>query len=47
LEVFWLAVITAAGALVMMHNQPSGESGSSEADIKVARDLIRGSQTDN
>jgi DNA repair protein RadC len=43
-EVFRLAVITAANALVVMHNHPSGESSPSEADIKVTRDLIRGGQ---
>ena len=41
-EVFRLAVITAASALIVMHNHPSGESTPSEADIKVTRDLIRG-----
>ncbi|MDB6055239.1 MAG: replication and repair protein RadC [Verrucomicrobiales bacterium] len=27
-----------------MHNHPSGDSSSSEADIKVTRDFIRGGQ---
>ena len=43
-EVFRLAVMTAASAIVLMHNHPSGESSPSEADIKVTRDLIRGGQ---
>ena len=43
-EVFRLAVITAASALIVMHNHPSGESTPSEADIKVTRDLIRAGQ---
>src|SRR6185503_5816890 len=43
-EVFRLAIITAASALVVMHNHPSGESTPSEADIKVTRDLIRAGQ---
>jgi DNA repair protein RadC len=43
-EVFRLAVITAASAVVLMHNHPSGESSPSDADIKVTRDLIRGGQ---
>ena len=40
-EIFRLAVITSACALVLMHNHPSGEPQLSEADIKVTRDLIR------
>ena len=40
-EVFRVAIVTAASALVVMHNHPSGESTPSEADIKVTRDLIR------
>jgi len=43
-EVFRLAVLTSAAALVLMHNHPSGESTPSEADIKVTRDLIRAGQ---
>ena len=43
-EVFRLAIVTAANALVIMHNHPSGESTPSEADIKVTRDLIRAGQ---
>ena len=43
-EVFCLAVITSAAALIVMHNHPSGESTPSEADIKVTRDLIRAGQ---
>jgi len=33
-----------AGAIVLAHNHPSGESEPSEADIKVTRDLIRAGQ---
>ena len=40
-EVFRLALMTSASAIVLMHNHPSGESAPSEADIKVTRDLIR------
>jgi DNA repair protein RadC len=36
--------MTAASALIVMHNHPSGESSPSEADIKVTRDLIRAGQ---
>ena len=43
-EIFRLAIVTAANALVLMHNHPSGESSPSEADIKVTRDLIRAGQ---
>ena len=40
-EIFRLAIMTAAAAIVLMHNHPSGESSPSEADIRVTRDLIR------
>ena len=43
-EVFRVAVITAAAAVVLLHNHPSGEPTPSEADIKVTRDLIRAGQ---
>lgn len=43
-EVFRTAILAAAGALVVMHNHPSGEPEPSEADIKVTRDLIRAGQ---
>jgi hypothetical protein len=43
-EVFRLAIIAAASAVIVMHNHPSGESSPSEADIKVTRDLIRAGQ---
>jgi hypothetical protein len=43
-EVFRLAVTTAASAIILMHNHPSGESQPSDADIKVTRDLIRAGQ---
>jgi proteasome lid subunit RPN8/RPN11 len=43
-EVFRLAIVTAASALIVMHNHPSGESTPSEPDIKVTRDLIRAGQ---
>jgi DNA repair protein RadC len=40
-EVFRLAVVTAASAIVLMHNHPSGDATPSEADIKTTRDLRR------
>jgi DNA repair protein RadC len=43
-EVFRVAIVTAAAAVIVMHNHPSGESAPSEADIKVTRDLIRAGQ---
>ena len=43
-EVFRLAIVTSAAAIVLMHNHPSGDSAPSEADIKVTRDLIRAGQ---
>ncbi|HEV2691830.1 MAG TPA: JAB domain-containing protein [Verrucomicrobiae bacterium] len=43
-EIFRLAVISAAAAIVVMHNHPSGESTPSEGDVKVTRDLIRAGQ---
>lgn len=43
-EVFRCAIISAAAAVVLMHNHPSGEPQPSEADIKVTRDLIRAGQ---
>jgi DNA repair protein RadC len=43
-EIFRVAIVTAASALIAMHNHPSGESSPSDADIKVTRDLIRAGQ---
>jgi len=43
-EVFRLAVTTAAHAIILMHNHPSGESQPSDADVKVTRDLLRAGQ---
>jgi DNA repair protein RadC len=43
-EVFRIAVIASAAAVVLMHNHPSGDPTPSEADVKVTRDLIRAGQ---
>jgi antirestriction protein ArdC/proteasome lid subunit RPN8/RPN11 len=43
-EVFRIAVMQTASAVVLMHNHPSGDPTPSEADIKVTRDLIRAGQ---
>jgi DNA repair protein RadC len=43
-EIFRLAIMASASAIVMMHNHPSHDSTPSEADIKITRDLIRAGQ---
>ncbi|MBI4661220.1 MAG: JAB domain-containing protein [Verrucomicrobia bacterium] len=43
-EVFKLAILANASALVLAHNHPSGDPTPSDADIKVTRDLIRAGQ---
>ena len=43
-EVFRLAIMASAHAIIIMHNHPSGESTPSEADIKITRDLLRAGQ---
>jgi len=43
-EVFKLAIVAGASAIVLCHNHPSGDPTPSEADIQVTRDLIRAGQ---
>lgn len=43
-EVFRLAIVAAASAIVVMHCHPSGDPSPSEADIRATRDLIRAGQ---
>ncbi len=43
-EVFRVAIVNAASAVIVMHNHPSGESTPSDADVKVTWDLIRAGQ---
>ncbi len=43
-EVFRLALMTSAAAIVLMHNHPSGDPTPSQADINVTRDLVRAGQ---
>lgn len=43
-EVYRLAVMVNASAVILVHNHPSGDPTPSEADIKVTRDLIRAGQ---
>lgn len=40
-DVFRVAIVTAAAAIVVCHNHPSGDPTPSEGDIRVTRDLIR------
>ena len=43
-EVFRLALIGGASAVVLLHNHPSGDPSPSEADIRATRELIRAGQ---
>jgi len=43
-EVFRVAILANAAAVVLAHNHPSGDPSPSEADIRVTRDLIRAGQ---
>lgn len=43
-EVFRIACVMAASAVLILHNHPSGDPTPSESDIKVTRDLIRAGQ---
>ena len=43
-EVFRCAIVSAAAAIVCLHNHPSGDPTPSEQDIKVTRDLVRAGQ---
>lgn len=43
-EIYRLAVIGSAAAILVAHNHPSGDPTPSEADIRVTRDLIRAGQ---
>lgn len=38
-DVFRLAIVVNAAALVLAHNHPSGESSPSDADVRVTRDI--------
>jgi DNA repair protein RadC len=39
-EVFRLAVMTAAAAIILTHNHPSGDPMPSSGDISVTRDMV-------
>ncbi len=43
-EVFKVALLANAAAIILTHNHPSGDPSPSEADVKVTRDLIRAGQ---
>ena len=43
-EVFRLAIMVGAAALVLAHNHPSGDPSPSEADIRATRDMFRAGQ---
>lgn len=43
-EVFRIAIVSCAHAIVVMHNHPGGEPTPSEADIRTTRDLQRAGQ---
>ena len=43
-EVFRVAVISSASAVILMHNHPSGDPTPSDADIKVTRELVQAGQ---
>jgi DNA repair protein RadC len=43
-EVFRLAILQGASAVIVAHNHPSGDPAPSEADIRITRDLIRAGQ---
>ena len=44
-EVFRVAVISSAAAVVLMHNHPSGDPSPSREDIMVTEKLIEGGKT--
>jgi DNA repair protein RadC len=43
-EIFRLAIMASASAIIIAHSHPSGDPTPSEADIKITRDLIRAGQ---
>jgi DNA repair protein RadC len=43
-DVFRLAIVANAAAILVMHNHPSGESSPSDADIRATRELIKAGQ---
>lgn len=43
-EVYRVALVANAAAIIIAHNHPSGDPTPSEADIKITRDLMRAGQ---
>jgi DNA repair protein RadC len=43
-EIFRVAIVAAASAIILMHNHPSGESMPSEADIYITRQMLHAGQ---
>jgi DNA repair protein RadC len=43
-EVFRVAIVASAHAVILAHNHPAGDPTPSEADIRTTRDLIRAGQ---
>lgn len=43
-EIFRLAIMVSASAIILAHNHPSGDPTPSEADIRVTRDIARAGQ---
>jgi DNA repair protein RadC len=44
-EVFRVAIVNNASAIILMHNHPSGDPTPSEADIRITREIMRAGQT--
>ena len=40
-EVFKAAIVQGASAILFMHNHPSGDTGPSESDVTITRELVR------
>ncbi len=43
-EIFKVAIVANAAAVILVHNHPSGDPSPSEADIKMTRDMVRAGQ---
>ena len=43
-EVFRVAIVACAHAVILMHNHPAGDPTPSDADLRITRDLIRAGQ---
>lgn len=43
-EIFRVAIVASAHAVILMHNHPGGDPSPSNADLRTTRDLIRAGQ---